>query len=940
MIETISTCRLPQVTGRKAARVLLPLMLALATPNISLADTLKLVITDKESGEPVEFAAVALTKGPSNVGGLTDLNGTYLTPSKLPLGEWTLSISSVGYNPVKQQVKIGKQPLELKIVLEPAYTQIGEVVVTAREGRGIASASLIDRTAMEHLQPSSFTDLIEMLPGAVSKDPEMGKANLASIRQAGNATADGYDTSSLGTSFVVDGVPMNTNAEMQATGDSERAGRLTTGKGVDMRSLSTDDIESVEVVRGIASAEYGEVTSGLINIKRKSGESGLHARFKADMQSQLFFVGKGVAMPGKDWTMNFAVDYLDSKIDPRNNRENFQRVTGSVRSNKKWTRDNIVTTWASSLNYTGTYERDKNDPDLTVNGTVDYYTSDKNGLSWDNTITFVAPLQKFFQNLIITTGVNYTDEKLHQEKTIASSRLYPMPVSMVQGDNYVGYLPMKYEALLDVYGKPLTAYGKIASRFTYRLPLTSNTLKVGGEYNFSKNYGRGQVYDIMRPISAGNTGRPRPFSDVPAMNQLSFYAENTSEMHLGNHALELQLGVRETQLLNLGSRYFLNNHPYFDPRVNLKWTLPQVSVDGWPVGFELAGGFGWHTKMPVAAYLFPDLRYTDYVQLNYFHNDEVYRTMNVATFVEDITNYDLRGARNFKWEVRGDVTYRNNRFSATYFREDMNDAFRQAPVIHRYKFRKFDASAYDPAATGHAPTIEELPYEADYRMAMVSHASNSSRVMKEGVEFTFSSARIPMIRTRATVSGAWFKTTLSNSEGLWYKPGTIVDKKELTYAGYYDDREGSVYESFNTNFTFDTDVPRLGLVFSVAVQNMWYTSKQTLWKSGVPQYYMDREGTVLPFTSSLIADNAADATLRANLLQLIRNYSETAFDKIDVPVATTFNIKATKKLWHDRIGIAIYVNRLLSITPDYYLYGMLQRRYTSPYFGMELNLTF
>lgn len=57
-----------------------------------------------------------------------------------------------------------------------------------------------------------------------------------------------------------------------------------------------------------------------------------------------------------------------------------------------------------------------------------------------------------------------------------------------------------------------------------------------------------------------------------------------------------------------------------------------------------------------------------------------------------------------------------------------------------------------------------------------------------------------------------------------------------------------------------------------------------------------------------------------------------------MPVATTFNIKATKKLWNDRIGIALYVNRLLSITPDYYQFGMLQRRYTSPYFGMELNL--
>lgn len=44
------------------------------------------------------------------------------------------------------------------------------------------------------------------------------------------------------------------------------------------------------------------------------------------------------------------------------------------------------------------------------------------------------------------------------------------------------------------------------------------------------------------------------------------------------------------------------------------------------------------------------------------------------------------------------------------------------------------------------------------------------QVDKEGVEFTFASRRFPVIRTRVTVNGAWFRTTLANSTGLWYKP--------------------------------------------------------------------------------------------------------------------------------------------------------------------------
>ena len=36
-----------------------------------------------------------------------------------------------------------------------------------------------------------------------------------------------------------------------------------------MRSISTDDIESVEVIRGIPSVEFGNLTSGVVNIKKK-----------------------------------------------------------------------------------------------------------------------------------------------------------------------------------------------------------------------------------------------------------------------------------------------------------------------------------------------------------------------------------------------------------------------------------------------------------------------------------------------------------------------------------------------------------------------------------------------------------------------------------------------------------------------------------------------
>lgn len=809
--------------------------------------------------------------------------------------------------------------------------KLGEVVVTARESRRATSASLIDTTAMRHLQPSSFSDLLSLLPGGVTKDPDMGSFNSIALREAQGITpASDYATSALGTSFVIDGVPVNTSAGMQTSPDYSQATRIGVGKGVDMRAISTDDVESVEIVRGIPSVEHGELTSGLVNIKRKNSARRFEARFKADTQSQLFYAGKGFALKDNDWIVNVSAGYLDSKIDPRDNRENFKRVNSSLRSIRRWAPGGARLEWSSSLNYTGTFERDEDDPDLNVNNTIDSYRSDRHSLSFNNSVTLRPLSGSVLRSVSLTSGLSYTDEKLKQQKHVASSRVMPLPVSLTPGSNYVGFLPMLYLADYEVDGKPFTSFFKAAANLRFDAGDFVFNVKSGLEWDLSKNYGRGAVYDLERPLTAGNNTRPRAFSDIPAMNQLSAYAEAETKLYAGRHVINLTVGLRETQLLNLDSRYTLSGKVYLDPRVNAVWVGAPVSVAGKPLTWEIAGGFGWHTKMPVAAYLYPDPLYSDFEQLNYFHNVEDYRTMNVMTYVEDMTNYGLRAARNFKWEVRGDITFMGNRLSVTYFRENMTDGFRSTGFVHRYTYNRYDASGFDPYAVNRAPTIDELPFTEEIYQTVRSKTTNGSRTKKQGVEYTLQSRRIPGLRTRVTVSGAYFVTTNSNSQPLWYKPSIVVNNRELQYIGLYDDLDGSRYSSFNTNILFDTDIPRLNLNFSLGVQNLWFTVRQTLRRDGIPVSYMDPDGVIHPYTPESMTD--------PYLSQLIRHFAESSFDRQTVPSSTTFNLKATKSFWKNRIGLAVYVNRLLAIEPDYQRYGVTVRRYSSPYFGMELNL--
>lgn len=50
------------------------------------------------------------------------------------------------------------------------------------------------------------------------------------------------------------------------------------------------------------------------------------------------------------------------------------------------------------------------------------------------------------------------------------------------------------------------------------------------------------------------------------------------------------------------------------------------------------------------------------------------------------------------------------------------------------------------------------------------------------------------------------------------------------------------------------------------------------------------------------------------------------------------NLKATKKIYHDKISCALFVNKILDVSPDYRTnMGILVRRSVLPYFGMELN---
>ena len=219
-----------------------------------LAQTYVGKVTDNKTQEPIIGATVSLI-GSKDIAAVTDTNGQFSLST--PLSSRKIRITYIGYKPLTAYLSDGAT-----YRLRQDVSAIGEVVVTARASEGPVTSSIIGRDAMTHLQPNSIADLMELLPGGYAKDPNMGEANTITMRETGTMGAYGsttknnnYSISSLGTQFMVDGVPISTDANMQysplsdtqssASTSSTENNRNITNRGVDMRSISTDDIETV-----------------------------------------------------------------------------------------------------------------------------------------------------------------------------------------------------------------------------------------------------------------------------------------------------------------------------------------------------------------------------------------------------------------------------------------------------------------------------------------------------------------------------------------------------------------------------------------------------------------------------------------------------------------------------------------------------------------------
>ena len=906
---------------------LLVCLIRLSAANDPQRFTLQGKVVDAGQGDGLGFVTLRLYAGERFLSGLqTSDHGTFRFSDLAPR-RYRLQVSSVGYATLDTLVTLNGD-LQCTLRLHATAISLGEVTVTAQEKKGLTSTSVIDRTAMQHLQPSSFSDLLSLLPGGMTATPHTNVANVARLREVGISSSD-YAISSLGTKFMVDGAPIGTDANMQLLGRNMNAdgNRSTVGYGVDMRMLATDNIEQVEVVRGIPSVKYGDLTSGLIRIERKRVATPLEVRIKADGYGKLLSAGKGFAL-GNNWILNADGGLFNSKADPRNRFETYNRLNFSARLHKFWLFvQGGRLNWDVASDYAGNIDHVKTDPEVQVNK-EDRYRSSYHRVGLSTSLRYSPHEDSWLQSLLLRYSTSVSFDEIDQTKFVSVDRDTPAPLTEENGEYDGTYLPSTYVARHQVKGMPFYSNLRLEGNAQKTMGALSHVLTMGVEWQYNKNFGQGQVYDYLRPIDGTSSRRPRAFKDIPATNLWAFYAQDEAKLSVGKHVITALLGVRGTAMVGLSSAYDLHGRLYVDPRLNVQWDLPAMGK----LHLYASMGVGRMSKMPTILDLNPEKRYIDLVQLNYWNANDALKKLHIRSYTIDTNNYHLLPAHNTKWEVRVGGSCKGHRFYATFFHESMNDGFRSTQqMIPMLTYKQYDASGLRGKTLTAPPSLAALPYRTDTLLRTYQVMGNGTKIIKQGIEFQYSSPRLPALHTRLTFNGAWFHTTYSAGEPEYYA-GSSQQINGITinnrYLGIYAWNNGYVKDRFTSNLIADTYLDRLGLILSATAECYWLGKTLTPTRNPRPIAYVDVAGVEHPYTDADATDVYKRWLVLSNVRQTRLVQRERAYMCLNMKASKQFGRYAT---------LSFFADRLLAIAPDYEVNGYIVRRMFTPYFGMELN---
>lgn len=889
--------------------------------------TVEGVVRDSD-GKPLSFATMFIAELGTGVS--TDLEGKFrFTGTKGT--EYTLNVSYLNHVDKEVKVKAGS-PEPLVIVLEEQSYELAEVVVMADYKKNQGSTAVINQQALEHIQPTSVADVLSLIPGGLFRESSATGFNRISLRQSGSD-----DNTSLGMAVVMDGIPQDNDgfrASIPGLSTDEYSDRLGMNSGIDLKTLSTDHIRKIEIVKGISSAKLGNLSSGVIQTTSKIGITPAQLRMKVDPLTKLIYLGKGFRISPKMGYLHTGIDYTSVYDDRRDPMSKYSRLTGQVTYNNSVDVGDKTLFLFFKLSEVYTLNQAKED-ELTQ----DYNESFRNKYSRTGA-SFKAQmydLGKIVDNVEFIASADYTYDLIDRNRLVQTGTPLPSPLATEEGESEGIYLPSTYYSPFQIENKPLSLLTQLNAESLFETRSFRHKVIYGLSWKRTKNYGEGVMVDMTRPPYPGNNEyvRPVPNRSIPALSVGAAYAEEQLKHSNRWFDFELNAGVRFTQMFNLDTKYTELRKLQVEPRINAALSFNIDLAGGKSLRNMFRFGFGQENKLPTLDYIYPDRVYKDMIVLNaYTKQDDPFNHLITYTKIYDVTNNSLRPNRNTKYEAGWDVEYEGYSLSLTFFKEHSDRGFESVAEYSPVRYTRYVDPIDGQPIVGRRPEKEDYvadPYATFVDMDIVR---NSMKVEKKGLEYLLRFPKIIPLSTTVEINGAYYDTRYSSGAPLQYHPAFRDDDRPQPYVGIYRRQDITRQRIFNTNLWFNTNIPRYKMIFTTFFQFIWLNEEMRINGDEYPSAYFDTDGRMHTVDDRILQSIKDGHTVWRHYHIYKEDFSET------LPVSLTVNFKVTKE-FSRMIRASFFVNNILDINPLYKnRYNQNVRVWQKSFFGAEMTFSF
>ena len=825
------------------------------------------IITDDESKQPVEFASVLMKE--NGRWAITDSDGRF-TIKGVPQGKATLTIQCLGYARRELQISITKDIPRLRITLKQENLKLEEVTVTAHRRSDEATTSYtIDRTALDQQQILNVSDVATLLPGGKTVNPSLTTDSRIALRsgsqEGGNA--------SFGTAIEVDGVRLDNNA---MTGETA---------GASTRTISASNIESVEIVTGIPSVEYGDLSNGVVKVNTRRGKSPFIIEGKLNQHTRQVALNKGFDLGHRRGVLNVSLEHARSFTDAASPYTAYQRNILSLNyMNIFMQQSTPLTLNIGMTGNIGGYNSEA-DPDELKDDYLKVRDNNLRGhfdLNWlinkpwltnlslkgslsvadKRTENYYSTNSASTQPYLHTTEEGYFiaqdyDEAMINDplSTINSIILGPTGYWYVKGWNDSEPMAWSLKLKADWHHQLSTLNDK-------RSTITSH-LKAGVDYNGSRNDGRGQYYDDMRYAP---TWREYRLDELPTMHNLALYAEEkiivpTTKLS----TLELTAGLRDDITMIKRSAY--GTVSSLSPRFNGRYIFWRNQRKRTISSLIIHAGWGKSVKLPSFQVLYPTPAYADrlaFASTSTSDNTSFYAYHTYPT--QAIYNPDLKWQYTNQADLGVEITIKGTRITLSAFHHKTYRSYTSmdvfTPMTYKYtapsalsgitlpaEDRRFGIDRTTGVVTLYDATgqkVKDLAYTERNTYAVNNRYGNGCPVTRYGLEWTVDFAQIKPLHTSIRIDGNYYQykgidetlfadipmgvnTTMTGNLLYqyvgWYRGSNVTTAGSSASASVSN---GMLQRYANTNVTVTTHLPRLRMIISLRVEASLYNYRRQL----------------------------------------------------------------------------------------------------------------